>query len=152
MAMRRIDIGVILTIVMTGIIVSVLASSLLIAYRRIPNGGNVRAVGVGVYWDDTCTSNVTEINWGFLQLGEIVDKTVFIKNGGTLPVVLNMTAENWNSTPASQYVTLSWNRESYVLNTTEPVVQAVLTLSVSSETVGVTAFSFDIVITGTEYT
>jgi hypothetical protein len=146
--MQKIQVGVILTIVMTGIVVSVLAA--MSAYQRIPNTGNVRAVGVGVYWDSDCTSNVTSIDWGFLEPGATVNVTVYIKNEGNIPVVLNMTTDNWYPTSASENITLSWNREGYVLNPGS--VQAVLTLSVSSDISGVREFSFDIIITGTEQT
>jgi len=152
MAMQKTNIGVILAVALTGIVVSVLAASLLMAYQRVPSNGNVRAVGVSVYWDSTCTDNVTNINWDFLAPGETADRTVFIKNAGTLPLVLNMTTDSWEPTPASEHITLSWDRENYLLNTTTPVVQAILTLSVSSEISGVSSFSFEIVITGTEYT
>jgi len=50
---------------------------------------------------------------------------------------------------ASSYITLDWDRDDYVLSSGESV-QAVLTLSVSSSITGITSFSFDIVITGTE--
>lgn len=152
MAEYKTHVGVILAVAMTVIVVSVLATTLLMAYRRVPNTGNVEGVGVGVYWDDDCTDNVTSINWGFLELGATSNKTVYIKNEGNLPVVLNMTTDNWNPTSAYENITLSWNREGYVLNTTVPVTQAVLTLSVSPDISGVTNFTFDIIITGTEHT
>jgi hypothetical protein len=149
MAMQRIGVGVIFAIAMTGIVVSVLAASLLMAYQRVPNAGNVKAVGVGVYRDSDCTSNVTSIDWGFLEPGATANVTVYIKNEGNIPVVLNMATDNWYPTSASDKITLSWNRESYVLNSGS--VQAVLTLSVSPNIEGVTSFSFDIIITGTEH-
>jgi hypothetical protein len=152
MAVQKVQVGAILAIAMTGVVVSVLAASLLMAYQSIPNTGNVKGVGVGVYWDSDCTSNVTSINWGFLEPGETASVTVYTQNKGSIPVVLNMTTDNWNPTSASDNITLSWNREGYVLNTTVPVVQTVLTLSVSPDTTGITSFSFDIIITGTEYT
>lgn len=152
MAMQRVPVGIVFTIAVAGIIASVLAAGLLMAYQRVPNSGNVKAVGVGVYWDNACTNNVTSIDWGFLEPGATVNKTVYIKNEGNTPMVLNMTTDNWNPASASENITLSWNREGYVLNTTAPVVQAILTLSVSSNISGVTSFSFDIIITGTEQT
>ena len=152
MAMQRVPVGVVFTIAVAGIIASVLAAGLLMAYQRVPNSGNVKAVGVGVYWDNACTNNVTSIDWGFLEPGATVNKTVYIKNEGNTPMVLNMTTDNWNPASASENITLSWNREGYVLNTTAPVVQAILTLSVSPNISGVTSFSFDIIITGTEQT
>jgi len=152
MAMQRVPVGVVFTIAVAGIIASVLAAGLLMAYQRVPNSGNVKTVGVGVYWDNACTNNVTSIDWGFLEPGATVNKTVYIKNEGNTPMVLNMTTDNWNPASASENITLSWNREGYVLNTTAPVVQAILTLSVSPNISGVTNFSFDIIITGTEQT
>jgi len=152
MAMQRVPVGVVFTIAVAGIIASVLAAGLLMAYQRVPSSGNVKTVGVGVYWDNACTNNVTSIDWGFLEPGATVNKTVYIKNEGNTPMMLNMTTDNWNPASASENITLSWNREGYVLNTTAPVVQAILTLSVSPNISGVTSFSFDIIITGTEQT
>jgi len=149
MAMQKIRVGAVLAIGATAIVIIVLATSLLTAYQRIPNAGKVKAVGVGVYSDDACTSNVTFINWFFLEPGAIANRTVYIKNEGNMPVVLNMTTDNW-STGAYGKITLIWNRESYILDPTS-VVQAVLTLSVSPNISGVTNFNFDIIITGTEH-
>ena len=152
MAMQRVPVGVVFTIAVAGIIASVLAAGLLMAYQRVPSSGNVKTVGVGVYWDNACTNNVTSIDWGFLEPGATVNKTVYIKNEGNTPMMLNITTDNWNPASASENITLSWNREGYVLNTTAPVVQAILTLSVSPNISGITSFSFDIIITGTEQT
>jgi len=149
MAMQKIHVGAILAIAMTGVVVSVLAASLLMAYQSIPNTGNVKGVGVGVYWDSDCTNNVTSINWGFLEPGATDNVTVYIKNEGNIPVTLSMTTDTWDPTSASENITLTWNRESYVLDPGS--VQAILTLSVSSDISGVIEFSFNIVITGTEY-
>jgi hypothetical protein len=151
MERQTIRVGVILAIAMTGIVVSVLATTVLTAYQRIPNAGNVKAVRVGVYEDIDCSINITSIDWLFLEPEETVNKTVYIKNLGNMPLMINMATENWDPTLASEHITLNWNREGYVLTTTMPVVQAVLTLSVSPNIDGVTNFSFDIIITGTEH-
>ena len=150
MTVQKIHTGVILAVAMTGIVVSVLATSLLMAYQRLPNAGNVKAVGVGVYWDTDCTSNVTSIDWGFLDPGATANVTVYIRNEGTIPVVVNMATDDWNPVSARDYITVTWNREGYVLSS-DSVVQSVLTLSVSSDVNEVRSFGFDIVITGTEY-
>jgi len=149
--MQKIHVGAILAVAATVIVVSVLATSLLSAYQKIPNAGNVKAVGVGVYWDEACTNNVTFIDWHFLEPEATKSVTVYIQNKGNTPVVLNMTTDNWNPASASDDITLSWNREGYVLNTTVPVVETLLTLSVSPDITEVMSFEFDIIITGTEY-
>ena len=151
MAMRKIHLGTFLVIAVTVFILGALAATSLVAYQRISNAGNVKAVGVGVYWDSSCTSKVTSIDWGSLEPGAQVVKTVYIRNEGTVPVVLNMTTDNWNPASARDYITLTWNREDYVLSSGS-AVSADLTLSVSSGVSGVTSFSFDIIISGTEQT
>ena len=149
MAMQKITIGTVLAIAVMGMVVSALG--VLVATRTISNYGNVSAVGVGVYWDSSCTNMVLSIDWGALEPGASVDKTIYIKNEGSLAVLLSMTTENWSPASASSYMTLSWARENYVLNSGS-VVQAVLTLSVSSSISEITNFSFDIIISGTEQT
>jgi len=151
--MQKIPFGVIVAIALTGIFVSALAASLLIAYQSVPSTGNVKAVGVGVYSDSGCNNNVTSIDWGFLEPGTTINKTVYIRNNGNVPVTLNITTNGWNPISAHDYITLSWNREGYVLGTGQStrVAQAFLTLSVSSNTTGITSFSFDIIITGVEH-
>jgi hypothetical protein len=149
MAMRKVQVGAILAVVTTVVVVGVLASTLLMAYQTIPNTGNVKAAGVYVYWDSECTNNVTTIDWGFLPPGAATNLPVYVKNGGTVPVILSMTTENWDPSQAAGNVTLSWNRENHVLSS-GAVVQAVLTLSISADIDGVSSFSFDIIMTGTE--
>ena len=149
--MQKIGIGVILAVAMTGIVVSVLAAGLLMAYQSVPNRGEVKSVGVGAFWDNACTSNVTFIDWGLLEPGTTINVTIYIQNKGSVPVVLSMITDNWYPDSASDHITLTWNREGYVLNTKMPVVEAILTLSISSNVSEVTNFGFDIIITGTEF-
>lgn len=149
MTTPKITIGTVLAVVMMGAAVSALG--LLVTNHTISNTGTVKGVGVGVYSDVSCTDEVSSIDWGDLQPGESKDATIYVKNEGSVTVTLSMTTENWTPAVASTYMTLSWNRESYVLSSGS-VVQAVLTLSVSSSVSDITDFSFDIIITGTEHT
>lgn len=149
MTTPKITIGTVLAVVMMGAAVSALG--LLVTNHTISNTGTVKGVGVGVYSDVSCTDEVSSIDWGDLQPGESKDATIYVKNEGSVTVTLSMTTENWTPAVASIYMTLSWNRESYVLSSGS-VVQAVLTLSVSSSVSDITDFSFDIIITGTEHT
>lgn len=148
MAMQKITMGTILTIAIVGMVVTAVGA--LVATRTISNIGSVKAIGVGVYWDSSYTNAVSSINWGELQPGVAKNVTIYVKNEGSVKMKLSMTASNWSPTQASSYMTLSWNRENYVLNPGS-VVSAVLTLSVSSSISGITSFSFDVIISGTEY-
>jgi type IV secretory pathway VirB10-like protein len=80
-----------------------------------------------------------------------VTSTIYVKNNGTIPVVLTMTTGTWSPATASSYVSLSWDMQDYVLAAGSSV-QAVLTLSISSSVSGLTSFTFDITITGTQST
>ena len=152
MAMQKLSMGAILAIAVTGMFLTLLASGILMAYQSVPASGTLAAVNVGVYSDSGCTNNLTSIDWSFLRPGDAPTRIIYIKNNGTIPVKLNMTTANWS--PSYAYgpsaITLTWDRENYVLNATLSV-RAVLTLSVSSSiSANVTDFSFNIVITGTE--
>ena len=117
--------------------------------QTITNAGSVKAIGVGVYWDQACTSTVSSIDWGIMEPGGNVNKTVYIRNEGNALARLTIAASNWNPSDASSYMTLSWDYGGQILNVGE-VVQVKLTLSVSSDVTGITSFSFDITITATE--
>ena len=147
MAMQRATIGTVVVIAVMGLMVSALGA--LVATRTISNSGSVTAVGVGVYSDSGCTTALTAISWGTVNPGDVKTYTAYVKNTGNVPVKLNMTVSNWNPSSASSYITLTWNQEKSTLTATQ-VVSAVLTLSVSSSVSGVTSFSFDITITGTQ--
>jgi len=147
MAMQKVTIGTVLAIAVVGMVVTALGA--LVATRTISNTGNLKAIGVGVYLDNSCTSAVSSIDWGALEPGVTKNFTIYVRNEGNVQVRLSMTTSNWNSASASSYITLSWDRDNYVL-TAGSVVLAVLTLSVSSSISGITSFSFDIIIAGTE--
>lgn len=149
MAMQRLQVGTILAIGILGVAMSVLAAGLLTAYPPITNTGIIKALKVSVYEDPECTKNVTAINWGVLEPSDVALYTIYIKNEGNTPLTLSMTTNNWNPENAAGYITLAWNREGTKLNASS-VIQATLTLTVSSNIAGITNFSFEIIIAGTE--
>ena len=116
---------------------------------QIQNAGTIKAVGVGVYWDSSCTNETTSIPWGMLDPGSNKTFTVYIRNEGNTAESLSLNTENWNPTNAQNYITLSWNYDGTVLSP-DQVVEVNLTLSVSSSIEGIENFSFTIVIVGTE--
>jgi len=128
----------------------ILTSGILSGSFIMHSAGNLKSIGVSVYWEQSCTSEVTSINWGNLNPGDTVSVTVYIKNEGNVAVELSMTTDNWDPSSASTYLTLSWNRQGFVLDSGE-VVQATFTLSVSPDVQDVTTFSFDIIVTGVEH-
>ena len=74
-----------------------------------------------------------------------------IKNEGSTPITLSMYASNWTpeSLATSNYLVLSWDYNSNPINADENV-QITFTLTVSPDIEGITNFSFDITIVGTD--
>lgn len=116
--------------------------------RTISNAGSVKAIGVGVYWDQACSNPVSSISWGTMDPGSSVNKTVYIKNTGNNAAVLSLATSNWSPSNASSYMNLSWDYNGQPVNA-NAVVQVKLTLSVQSNISGITNFSFDITIVAT---
>jgi hypothetical protein len=150
MAMQKATLGTIAA-VMIGVAAIALVSGLLATNRLVQNTGIVKSIGVEVYWDQACTNKTTSINWGTLDAGGVKTYNVYVKNNGTAAESLSMTTSNWSPASASSQISLSWNCSDYVLAHAS-VVGASLTLSVSSSISGITSFSFDITVTGTENT
>ena len=113
---------------------------------RIPGTGNIVAVNVKVYTNSACTTELVTINWGSLAPGESKQVTCCVKSLSTVSTTLSLGSGNFNSTQANQYLSLSWNRQSYSAEPGE-VVSATLTLHVDQAVQGFAGFSFDCIIT-----
>lgn len=116
--------------------------------RTISNVGTLKAIGVGVYWDQACTNAVDSINWGTIEPGSTVNKICYIRNEGNSVSTLSLQTSNWNPTEASNYMSLSWDYGGQSMDPDE-VVRVTFTLSVSSTIQDITSFSFDITISST---
>ncbi len=114
--------------------------------RTISSAGSVIGIGVGIYWNQACTDAVSSINWGTIEPGASVYRTIYIRNEGNTAATLSMTTSNWNPTEASSYITLNWGYTGQTLSANQ-VLRIALTLSVSPDISGITNFSFDITIT-----
>ncbi len=147
MAMQKATIGILVLVAVMGVFVSAFGS--LVATQKITSSGSITAIGVAIYQDSACTTVLSTISWGTLNSGATMNYTIYVKNTGNIPVTLTMMPSNWNPTTASDYITLTWNQQTTVLSPNS-VVQAVLTLSVSSSISSITNFSCDITITGTQ--
>ena len=131
-----------------GLMSGALISGITNVSRTIPSSGTVIAINVEVYWDLGCTQNVSSIDWGQPKPGDVVNKTVYVKNSGSANMTLSMTTNSWAPAGASSYITLTWNREGVTVDA-DSVIAAVLSLDISDTIVGITDFSFNTVIEGT---
>jgi hypothetical protein len=127
----------------------IIASGQLIVSKTLPSTGSVKTVNIEAYWDSACTQVVNQVDWGNPDPGDVVNRLIYIKNTGSTPMILSMRTSDWNPLAAGNFITLSWNIEGVLLDPNE-VASASLTLTVSSQISGITTFSFNIVIEGTE--
>jgi hypothetical protein len=146
---QRLFATITLVILAVGAAAAIMAFGTLSNNRSIQSYGTVKAINVGVYWNSGCTNVTSTVNWGMLSPGTSKDFTIYVKNEGNVAMKLSLVAQNWSPTNAPSYMTLSWNREGQSVNSGS-VLSATLSLSVSSSISGITSFSFDIIITGTE--
>jgi len=120
-----------------------------IHFILFPNVAAQAGSDIGIYWDEGCSNPVTEIDWSLLYPGGDTDRVVFIRNEMNLRVNLSLDTANWQPPEAEQYINLSWNYTNQILEVNE-VIPVTLNLSVDPSINGITDFSVDIVITGTE--
>jgi hypothetical protein len=115
---------------------------------KIPTVGNIVTVDVAVFSDPACMTQIVLIDWGTVAPDESKTIICYIKSLSNVDSSFSMSAANWNSTQASLYLSVSWNREGYLAKPNE-VVPASFTLHVDSAVQNVTGFSFDIIISAT---
>jgi len=114
-----------------------------------PSSGTMAAsANCGLYSNSACTFPMSSVNWGTLSAGETSNQTIYIKNISSGQLTLNMTTTDWSPESANGPITLTWNQEGTILLPGQSTA-AILTLTVSASEVGITNFSFQIQITGT---
>jgi hypothetical protein len=126
------------------------AASINTVNKNLNSSGAIQtSIGINVYSDDTCTSELTNVEWGTISPGSVLTRTIYVKNTGQgVSLELSMSTSNWSPTSANSYITVEWDKEGYVLAPTE-YVKATLTIEVSQDITGIEAFSNTISITGT---
>ena len=116
--------------------------------RTVAYANSMRGVGVGIYWDQSCTNRTLSLDWGLIEPGSNSTVMVYVRNEGDSAVSLWIATSNWTPSSASSYMTLIWNYSDRMLSVDE-VIPIELILTISPTASGITDFSFDIVITTT---
>lgn len=128
----------------------ILGATLILAPRVVRKSFALETYHVGVYWDAKCTKRITSISWGELAPGSTSTVGIYIRNEELAPsAYVALLTEAWTPQSASDYLQLSWNYEGnrIPLGGVTPVT---LTLRVARNIVGITDFSFNITIFGTD--
>jgi len=138
-----------IAVAVAGIMMLTSVLALLQSNRSFSNNGTITTVNVGAYQDSGCTQVLSTIDWGNVVPGSSSSRTIYVKNTGNAQISLNMTVNTWNPSNAANYMNLTWNQESTVLNVGNSVA-TLLVLSVSASVTSITSFSFNATITGTQ--
>ena len=138
-----------IAVAVAGIMMLTSVLALLQSNRTFSNTGTITTVNVGAYQDSGCTQVLSTIDWGSVVPGSSSNRTIYVKNTGNAQISLNMTVNTWSPSSAANYMGLTWNQESTVLNVGNSVA-TLLVLSVSASVTGITSFSFNATITGTQ--
>lgn len=147
MASQKFNVGIIIALIASGILLTITATGLLTGSQTVPVSGTISTVNVGVYTDAACSQNCTNLNLGTVLPGDSVEQIIYIKNTGTTTVTLSMTVNNWNPTNANSYLSLTWNRENTIL-APEESIQATLTLTSTEEANNLSSFGCALTFTG----
>ena len=104
-------------------------------------------IEIDVYSDVGCTSRLTEVEWGSIEVGESVERVIYVMNSGDAEVVLSLLTDSWSPAAASDNMAVSWDYDGSTLRSGE-VLEVVLSLDVDASIPVLGEFSFEIIIVG----
>jgi hypothetical protein len=139
----------IIAIITAAILLTVTTAAVLNTSQIVPLNGTVTAVNLALYTDIGLTTPCTTLNTGMISPGGTSTQTIYVKNTGTVPETLTMAVNGWNPSNASSVLTLSWDRQTYVLSAGQSI-PATLTLTAAANTGSLTTFSCNVTFTGTQ--
>jgi len=140
---------IMLTLFILGFSVAFIAYGVISGSFTTNNVGYIKTIGVSVYSDAECTKEVDFLDWGYFQPGESKNFTVYVKNNGTVPMILSHNVQNWTPPAAENYITFSWDGEAKIVDNGH-AIPVTLTLHVAENITGIESFSFELVIIGSE--
>jgi len=115
----------------------------------VKNYGVVKAIGISIYEDAGCTVPLTEIDWGLVSPASSVPYEAWLKNEGSVVVTVTMSVAKWVPSEASEYMSLTWSCEGVSVSV-DGTVSCIFTLEIFEDVAGITDFSFDILLVGSE--
>jgi hypothetical protein len=146
--MSKFSVGIIIALVVTGLLITATTLGLLSVSQEVSFDGTITTLNVGLFLDQDSTQNCTSLSWGGVYAGESVSKTIYVKNTGDLPLTLSMSITDWNPKSANGPLSMTWNRENYVLDP-EEVIDVALILTISENVEQLSTFGYNMLIIGT---
>jgi len=135
-----------------GLIIALISAATLIisgyavVSTLVPTRGYISELGI--FSDEQCTQEVTEVDWGTIAPGNDVDRVVYVKNFGGEDLTLSIIAETWSPLSCVDYMKFSWIGDSVLPG--QAVRGYTLTLTVHANATAIPgAFSFNLDFSGT---
>ena len=109
--------------------------------------GEIRAVGVDIFSDFSFNNRLSSIDWGILEPGAIKYIECYVQNKRETATILTLETDNWTPPESKKHITLTWNYNNQRLEIDE-IIRITFILSVSINIQGISGFSFDIIVIG----
>ena len=106
------------------------------------HANTVNGLGVGIYWDQTCTNKTLSLDWGHIDAGSNNTLTIYIRNEMSSAASLSLQTTNYTPIASSNYISLNWNYSGQVLSSGQ-VIPIELTLTALPDISGITDFSLN---------
>ncbi len=110
-----------------------------------PSSAVVSDQNVDVFSDNNCVNQCEKLEWE--SSAGSTSRTIYVKNTCGASVALSMFATGWTPSDVGEFLTVSWDKEGYVLSPGEST-SATLTLTASENAGYGKSFGFRILITG----
>jgi len=115
---------------------------------NIPIRGNVKTIGVGIYWNANCNGNISSVDWGVVEPGSSKNITIYVRNEGNAEMVLSFNTTNWTPPESSQHISISWDYDGRSIRPNE-VIRVTMTIIIWTTIGNIKSYAFDLQIKGT---
>ena len=123
--------------------------------QNVSSTGTITAApNIGVYSNSACTTTITSISWGSIEVGASASQTIYIEDTGGAQMAPSITIGTISPSGAAGYVTMTITSPTSLPAEIQPgasnALAVTFTVTVSSSTpTTVTSFSNTIAISGT---
>lgn len=127
------------------------AHSLYTQERNVSSVGTIASSNIGVYSEPTCSSTLTSLDWGLLYPGLNKTRSIYVRNEGTVDIVLFINATDWTPTTVLNYISLNFDYKTQMIKP-EQTMKIDLTMRMFASANELKSFNFNIKIASTECT
>ena len=115
--MKTIKIGAVTipVFVVALLVISIFGVAMISSTWQIGNRGVVKTIGLKIYSDIDGTIFLTEINWGNVSAGEVIEEQTYCMLIGNTPANLSFSTTNYIPLLAEQYMDLTWDHDGTTL-------------------------------------